>query len=122
MLKGNHIGLTMDLYLFNNENHYDAALSIADFETDILANLNEHLKRYLFEIYNPTEADMKLLSMSGVFDDNELSLFYEMDTFQILSIGELISEEGKINTLSGDFSWSTELFTMEGKWEANQRK
>lgn len=122
MLKGNHIGVTMDLHLLNNEHHYDAALSIADFETDILENLNEQMKRYLFEIYNPAEADVKLLSMSGVFDDNELRLLYEMDSFQMLFIGELISEEGQLNTLTGDFSWSTELFTMVGKWKATQRK
>ncbi len=120
ILKGHQIGVTMDLSLLKHEHHYDAALGIADFEKDILANVNEQLTRDLFEIYNPTESDFKLLSMAGVFDDNELRLLYEMDSFQLLFIGELISEEGEFNRLEGDFFWNTELFLIEGKWKASQ--
>lgn len=119
-LPGEQVGLTMELQLVNNEHYYEADLGISDFESDILVHLEEGSRIEVFEIYSSIETEFKQLSMSGVFQDNKLTLSLEEDVFQFTSTGELMIEDNNVYILNGDFSWTTEYFFIQGSWLATQ--
>jgi len=122
ILTGHHIGVAMELQILNNEHHYEAALGIADFENDILANLNEGAIRDVIELYFSTETDSKQLSVAGVFENNKLVLSLDEGIFQFKTIGELAIDKDNVYTLNGDFSWNTDYFLIQGNWTATRSK